>query len=228
MTSRSANLPRRRQHSLLFCGLLLAGAGVDLHAQQFLANDPLTQADASGQVRTFTPSGAIDGTNAFFQSLGSNGRSCNSCHRVEDAWSISPSDLQLRFLRSGGTDPVFRTVDGSNSPNANVSTLNAKRAAYSMLLNKGLIRIGIAVPATAEFTLDMLEQAGNALQAAHEQGLVHREQSGHHPLDVAVEDGDGLAEGFTFFDVRDDVVEHRVRRADRQRRPAQPGQRDGF
>ncbi|WP_290052060.1 serine/threonine-protein kinase [Amycolatopsis solani] len=28
---------------------------------------------------------------------------------------------------------------------------------------------------SAEFTLDMLEQAGNALQAAHEQGLVHRD-----------------------------------------------------
>src|SRR5256885_935967 len=28
---------------------------------------------------------------------------------------------------------------------------------------------------SADFTLDMLEQAGNALQAAHEQGLVHRD-----------------------------------------------------
>ena len=37
---------------------------------------------------------------------------------------------------------------------------------------------------------------------------------------------DGLAEGFAFLHVRDDVVEHRVRRADRQRGPAQPGQRD--
>src|SRR5262249_2504247 len=52
-----------------------------------------------------------------------------------------------------GTDPIFRTVDGSNSPAADVSTVEARRSAYSMLLNKGLIRIGIAIPANAEFDL---------------------------------------------------------------------------
>jgi len=43
--------------------------------------------------------------------------------------------------------------DGSNSPNADVSTVEARRSAYSMLLSKGLIRVGIAIPETAEFEL---------------------------------------------------------------------------
>src|SRR4030095_11533288 len=50
-------------------------------------------------------------------------------------------------------DPVFRTNDGSNSPNENVSTVEARRSAYSMLLSKGLIRVGIGMPPNAEFAL---------------------------------------------------------------------------
>src|SRR5262249_56526076 len=48
---------------------------------------------------------------------------------------------------------VFRTVDGSNSPKADVSTLAKRRQAYSMLLTKGVIRIGLPVPTNAEFEL---------------------------------------------------------------------------
>jgi cytochrome c peroxidase len=115
--------------------------------------DPLTTADSSGSLRTFTASGGVDTTGPFFQNLGTNGRTCNTCHRIEDAWSINPPDLQNRFSKTNGTDPVFRTVDGSNSPLADVSTTQAKKKAYSMLLNKGVIRIGKGIPANAEFTL---------------------------------------------------------------------------
>jgi len=61
--------------------------------------------------------------------------------------------VQARFNRTKGTDPIFRTNDGSNSPNADVSTFKARRAAYSMLLTKGLIRVGIGIPNDAEFDL---------------------------------------------------------------------------
>ena len=61
--------------------------------------------------------------------------------------------MRARFDRSTGTDPVFRPVDGANSPLADVSTLRARRSAYSELLDKGLIRIGIAIPPGAEFDL---------------------------------------------------------------------------
>jgi cytochrome c peroxidase len=110
-------------------------------------------ADPSGSFRTFNVGGAIDLGNLFFQSLGTNGRSCGSCHDAADGWTIVPAHVQARFDASGGTDPIFRTNDGSNSPYADVSTVAARRQAYNMLLTKGLIRVGIGMPANADFDL---------------------------------------------------------------------------
>ena len=115
--------------------------------------DPMTTRDASGWLRTISHDGAIDTNNAFFKSIGTNGRSCSSCHVQGAAWSITPVELQARFAVSGGTDPIFHPNDGSNSPNADVSTVSARRDAYSMLLRRAVIRVGIGIPASAEFTL---------------------------------------------------------------------------
>lgn len=107
----------------------------------------------SGITRTYNVNGSVDFDNPFFQSLGTNGRSCGSCHQPADGWTIVPSHVQARFEATDGEDPIFRTNDGSNSPNADVSTVEARRSAYSMLLTKGLIRVGIGVPSNAEFEL---------------------------------------------------------------------------
>ena len=117
-----------------------------------LPND-LALPDATGVFRTFSSQGVIDTSNPFFQSLGTNGRNCGSCHAATDGFSITPAHLQLRFLLSGGTDPVFRPVDGAVNPNADVSTVEARRKAYAMLLSKGVIRVGIGIPADADFEL---------------------------------------------------------------------------
>jgi cytochrome c peroxidase len=109
-------------------------------------------------LRTITLDGnPLDQSNPFFQSLGTNGRSCSSCHVASSAWTITPVEVQSRFDTTDGLDPIFRTVDGSNSPNADVSTVTARRKAYSMLLNKGLIRVGLPIPSGAEFTLDSID-----------------------------------------------------------------------
>jgi hypothetical protein len=111
----------------------------------------------TGFAATYSTTGAVDLTNEFFQSLGTNGRSCGSCHTPTDAWSITPPSIRARFDRTGGTDPVFRPIDGTVRPDADVSTVYARRAAYSMLLTKGLIRVGDTLglnpPATADFTI---------------------------------------------------------------------------
>jgi len=107
----------------------------------------------AGFAATFSLAGTIDRSGPFFQSLGANGRSCASCHVQAEGWTITPRGVQVRFLLTGGTDPIFRTNDGSNSPTADVSTPRARRTAYSMLLSKGVIRIGIGIPDTAEFEL---------------------------------------------------------------------------
>ena len=115
--------------------------------------DPMTTRDASGWLRTFTRSGTIDQDNTFFQPIGTNGRSCASCHLQSAAWSMTPGEIRVRFAATGGTDPLFRTNDGANAPNLDVSTVAARRIAYSMLLDRGVIRVGIGIPANAEFTL---------------------------------------------------------------------------
>jgi hypothetical protein len=89
--------------------------------------------------------------NAFFRDLGANGRACATCHQLTDGMSVTPNHIELRFQESGGSDPIFRPVDGANCDSLDVSTLTARQSAYSLLLNKGLIRVAIDVPANADF-----------------------------------------------------------------------------
>jgi len=112
--------------------------------------DSLKFPNAAGLMET---KGNIDVRNTFFRDLGTNGRACATCHQFSDGMSVTPEHIQLRFRQSGGADPIFRPVDGANCDNLDVSTLAARQIAYSLLLNKGLIRVAIDVPANAEFTV---------------------------------------------------------------------------
>lgn len=109
--------------------------------------------NTNGASQTYSSRGGrIDLTNPFFQSLGTNGRTCGTCHQPSDGMSVSAADVELRFLLTQGRDPIFRPVDGSNcNHDIDVSTLAGREAAYSLLRSRGLIRIGIAVPANANF-----------------------------------------------------------------------------
>lgn len=102
---------------------------------------------------TYSTTGFIDLTNPFFQSLGNNGRSCVTCHVPSEGWTITPKGVQKLFDETDGLDPLFRLVDGANSPLENVATIDERRNAYSMLLNKANIRTGIGMPDDAEFEL---------------------------------------------------------------------------
>jgi cytochrome c peroxidase len=111
-------------------------------------------ADPFGLIATLQPSGATQTSqNAFFANLGTNERTCFSCHQPQNGWTVSAASVQARFYASQGADPIFRLVDGATCPNDDVSTINAKRKAYHLLLEKGLIRIGLQVPATAEYRI---------------------------------------------------------------------------
>src|SRR5947207_3846530 len=107
--------------------------------------------NASGMLATYNSGGKpIDLTNPFFQSLGTNGRSCASCHLQSNAWGLTPQAAQAAFAASGVADPLFAAVDGANCPSG---TAAAGAAGHSLLLNHGLIRIGLPIPASAEFTI---------------------------------------------------------------------------
>lgn len=127
--------------------------GTPAHAQSLPNLFPLP--DPTGFVETYNVDNApISLTGAFFQSLGTNGRSCASCHLPTEGWSVSAAEVQLRFRLTQGLDPIFRTNDGSNcDQNINTTTLEGRREAYSLLLSRALIRIAISVPAGAEFTV---------------------------------------------------------------------------
>ncbi len=137
-------------------GAMLAGIAV-MHGQfpyftKFIPNGVLFP-NPNGASQTYsTNGGGIDLTGPFFQSMGTNGRTCGSCHQPSDGMSVSAVNVDLRFLLTEGTDPIFRTVDGSNCDhNIDVSTVEGRRSAYSLLRTRGLIRIALAVPSTANY-----------------------------------------------------------------------------
>src|SRR5688500_8820404 len=107
--------------------------------------------NGAGTAATFSTAGFVDLDNPFHVPQGTNGRSCESCHLIQAGWSVRPIDVELRFWHTLGTDPIFNLLD-ADSPNADVSTVQARYAAYSML-RKGLFRRGGVVPATAEYEI---------------------------------------------------------------------------
>jgi hypothetical protein len=131
-----------------------------LRKNGFLPNGTPIQ-NPLGMTATVSTAGSIDLNNEFFQDLGTNGRRCVSCHLPTAGWTVTPAQVQKIFddtdggaIDDGfGLGAMFRTSDGAVSPDADVSTLEARRAAYSMLLTKGLIRVSMPVPADAEFEL---------------------------------------------------------------------------
>ncbi|HEY7058673.1 MAG TPA: hypothetical protein VH458_19210 [Vicinamibacterales bacterium] len=114
----------------------------------------IASSDPTGQLRTLDVNGPIDLSNPFFQDLGTNGRRCLTCHQPDSAWTITPDNVQARFRATRGTDPIFSNNDGSNCEGATAQSRAEKRAAYSLLLTQGLIRVGLDLPPGVEFAID--------------------------------------------------------------------------
>jgi cytochrome c peroxidase len=110
-------------------------------------------ADPSGTVATFQPGGStVTASNPFFQNLGSNGRTCFTCHQPQDGWSLSAQHAKDRFA-ADSNEPLFRLVDGATCPSADVSTPVAKAKAYRLLTDRGLIRVGLPMLSTMQFKI---------------------------------------------------------------------------
>jgi cytochrome c peroxidase len=114
----------------------------------------MTADNASGQMRSFSAKGVFDLENPFFQDLGTNGRRCVTCHEPGEGWTITPDGVRARFDLADGADAIFRTNDGSNCEGVVATTRDERERAYSLLLERGLIRIGLDLPAGAEFAID--------------------------------------------------------------------------
>ena len=148
--TRRNHSPARNAAASLATFLLSVVASTQPHAEQVLPNN-FPFLNQAGTAATFSNAGSVDLQNAFHTLKGGNGRTCESCHLPHAGWSIRPVDVELKFLLSGGTDPLFNLLD-ANSPTANVRTARERYAAYSML-RKGLFRRGGDIPANAEFEI---------------------------------------------------------------------------
>ncbi len=145
---------------LALCAASIAAAGIlaasaeGQQALSFFKSIPngVPLPNSSGASQTWSSTGSIDQTGPFFQSMGTNGRSCATCHQPSDGMSISATSVALRFLLTQGSDPLFVPVDGSNCDhNIDLSTFRGKQAAYSLLITRGLIRIANPVPPNADY-----------------------------------------------------------------------------
>lgn len=138
--------------ALLGIATLLAFAALNGQQLTFIPNGTFFS-NPNGASETYSSAGGgIDLTGPFFQSLGTNGRSCGTCHVASDGMSVAAANVQQRFDLTQGLDPIFRTNDGSNCNHSiDVSTLAGRSAAYSLLRTRGLIRIAIMVPANADY-----------------------------------------------------------------------------
>jgi cytochrome c peroxidase len=148
----------RHTHFLAAAFVIAGGFLLGQAAQHAFIPNLFPFPNSAGFLATFTSNGSIDLTNPFFQSLGTNGRACVTCHQPDQGWAVSADGVQLRFLLTAGMDPIFRTNDGSNcNHDIDTTTIDGRASAYSLLRTRGLIRIAIDVPATAEFDVQSVQ-----------------------------------------------------------------------
>jgi cytochrome c5 len=103
------------------------------------ALEPVT--NSAGIAETVHASGVIDRTNPFFESMGTNGRTCETCHDARSAWTTSAEVMSDLFESTAGTHPLFvSTHDSGNRPDAPTGTLEEKRASFQTLLEFGVHR----------------------------------------------------------------------------------------
>ena len=153
---------------LALCGIAIVTVAGTKHP------NPMNSKDETGILTTYSTAGGIDRANPFFQNLGTNGRTCGSCHVPTDAWTVTPRHLQERFEASRGLDPVFAPVDGANCPSADFSTIEARRESYSLLLSKGLFRISLTMPDGADFSIQQISDPNNCPETTATQPAMYR------------------------------------------------------
>jgi cytochrome c peroxidase len=117
-------------------GVVILAAGSAI-ADVYLRN-LLPFLDFTGFSATYSKTGSVDLSGPFFQSLGSNGRTCETCHQPNNAFGLSAVDAQIRYFITHGKDPLFAQIDGSTCPTGPIDN--------SLVVNNGLIRIGLALP----------------------------------------------------------------------------------
>lgn len=155
---------KRILHWVVALGVLCSGTAIaDVYLQNLF---PFL--DFTGFSATNSTKGSVDLSGAFFQSLGTNGRTCATCHAATDGFGLSAVDAQIRYFISHGKDPLFAQIDGSTCPTGPVNN--------SLVLNYGLIRIGIQLPpnqfstSSPQFTITAVQDPYGCALTTNSQG----------------------------------------------------------
>jgi cytochrome c peroxidase len=148
--------------------VLVTGCGVeqpelDQVGQESAIEDLLDQmpnnllfANSYGFAATFADAGYVDLDNAFFTPQGTNGRHCGTCHAPEVGWSMTGATVTALFLATGGTHPIFANHLDTDRPTADMSTIEARWSATTML-RQGKFARKVGLPATRDYDLIGIE-----------------------------------------------------------------------
>ncbi len=101
---------------------------------------------------TYADAGHVDLDNAFFTAQGTNGRHCGTCHAPEAGWSMTGPLVSALFLATGGQHPIFANNLDTDTPTADMSTIQARWNATTML-RQGKFTRKIGLPAVRDYDL---------------------------------------------------------------------------
>jgi cytochrome c peroxidase len=153
-------------------GLLLSLAGCGVEGD---INEPIEEERSAlsaagndyGTAETFTASGTIDFTNPFFQALGTNPRTCGTCHSPDGGWTITADANKELFKNTDGLAPLFNLVDQGSRPDADISTKQARKETFELSIKRAVTRFTRNVSApTFEFTVAPEDPSGFSTTAA--------------------------------------------------------------
>jgi cytochrome c peroxidase len=114
-----------------------------------------------GVAETFHTSGPIDTTNPFFLALGTNPRTCMTCHNPDQGWTMTTAANKQLFKDTDGLAPLFNLVDEGTAPNADISTKKARKATFlPNVVDLAVTRFTRNIPATAQFTVAPEDPSG--------------------------------------------------------------------
>lgn len=133
-------------------------------------DEPITESTSAlaaagnkyGTAETFHTSGAIDLTNPFFQALGTNPRTCATCHSSDQGWTDNADAIKDLFKETDGLDPIFNLVDQGTRPDADISTKRARRETFGPeTINHALTRFTRNInTAVFQFTIAVSDPSG--------------------------------------------------------------------
>lgn len=156
-----------RMGSLLLAGLSLVGcvepapdaSEVEAAVRRKCSQHPVTElpnnqpmANEFGFAATYAPAGFVDLTTAFSTPQGTNGRSCGTCHAPEVGWSMTGERVTQLFNETQGLHPIFVNNLDTDTPTADMSTVEARWHATTML-RQGKFTRKIGLPATRDYDL---------------------------------------------------------------------------